>query len=197
MKSFEFRTRRVFPGRLFHVGHLCLGLFILGCADPTPSRAQEGSVPKVGSRIPDCTLIDPKEKKVRLLDLVGDRVLVLFFYPKDGTSGCTRQACGFRDVHAELLEAGARVVGVSSDSAQSHREFAAEYQLPFLLLSDPEGKVRDRFGIEPDLFGLVPGRVTYVIDRKGIVRHIYRSQLQVRRHVKEALETVRQLRSSK
>jgi peroxiredoxin Q/BCP len=117
---------------------------------------------------------------------------VLYFYPKDDTPGCTAEACAFRDQYEVFRDAGAEVIGISSDSAKSHQAFAARHSLPFVLLSDPAGKVRGQFGVGKTL-GLFPGRVTFVMDRDGIVRHAFDSQLMATRHVSEALDVVKQL----
>jgi thioredoxin-dependent peroxiredoxin len=110
---------------------------------------------------------------------------------KDSTSLCTEEACAFRDSYEVFKDAGAEIIGVSSDSVQSHQQFAQEHQLPFILLSDVDGVIRKRFGV-PIAFGL-PGRVTYIIDRKGIVRRIFFSQFTSKRHAEEALETLRSI----
>lgn len=145
----------------------------------------------VGSRIPDVTLTGP-EGPVRVRDLVGERALVLYFYPKDETPGCTAQACAFRDQYQDFTDAGADVVGVSGQDAKSHEGFASHHRLPFKLLSDPGGAGAKAFGVKKT-FGLIPGRVTFVIDREGIVRLRFDSQLNARRHIGEALAVVKQL----
>jgi peroxiredoxin Q/BCP len=114
---------------------------------------------------------------------------VLYFYPKDNTSVCTAEACAFRDSYEIFRTAGAEVIGMSSDSVESHRQFALEHRLAFLLLSDEGGIIRKRYGVST-AFGL-PGRVTYIIDGRGIVRHIFFSQFTSEKHVTEALETLR------
>lgn len=145
---------------------------------------------EVGSRAPDFALPSQSGRMVSLSDLLGRRPVVLFFYPKDGTPGCTRQACAFRDGYEEFGELDAEVIGISSDSVTSHERFAADHDLPFDLLSDEGGRVRALYGV-PGTLGLFPGRVTYVIDAEGIVRHVFSSQLGVERHVEEALGSVR------
>jgi thioredoxin-dependent peroxiredoxin len=150
-----------------------------------------GSV-KVGDKAPDFTLPAQNGEQVRLQDRLGQRVVVLYFYPKDNTSGCTAEACAFRDSHEVFTDAGAEVIGVSSDSVSKHTGFADKHKLPFTLLSDQGGKVRKLYGV-PAVLGLIPGRVTYVIDREGTVRQIFNSMTNISGHVNDALETVRQL----
>src|SRR5262245_46270571 len=144
------------------------------------------STVEVGQKAPDFDLPDANGKRVRLADFKGKRAVVLYFYPKDDTPGCTAEACSFRDSYEDFQEAGAEVIGVSSDSEAKHSKFAARHRLPFTLLSDAKGEVRKKYGV-PATFGLLPGRVTYVIDKKGVVRHVFNSQMQATRHVSEAL----------
>jgi peroxiredoxin Q/BCP len=145
----------------------------------------------VDSPIPDATLTGA-DGPVRVRDLVADRTTVLYFYPKDETAGCTAQACAFRDQYQDFVDAGATVIGVSSDDAASHASFARHHRLPFTLLSDPGGAAARAFGVKRT-FGLIPGRVTFVVDRTGVVRLRFDSQLQARRHITEALAVVRRL----
>ena len=146
----------------------------------------------VGDTAPDFTLPAQTGGTVRLHDLLGQKAIVLYFYPKDNTSGCTAEACSFRDSYEVFKEAGAEVVGVSSDSVGSHQGFAARHRLPFILLSDSGGTVRKLYGVERTM-GILPGRVTYVIDRDGVVRHIFSSQLNATKHVREAIATLQSL----
>jgi peroxiredoxin Q/BCP len=139
----------------------------------------------VGSKAPDFALPSQMGKMVSLSDFLDRKPLVLFFYPKDDTPGCTKEACAFRDDHEEFGKLDAEVIGISSDSVESHNSFAARHDLPFTLLSDEEGKVRKLYGV-PNTLGLFPGRVTYVIDAEGTVRHVFASQLDVQKHVEEA-----------
>lgn len=145
-----------------------------------------------GAPAPDFSLEDQNGRRVSSADLRGRNVIV-YFYPKDDTPGCTREACSFRDQYTDFTDAGAEVYGISSDSPASHRAFAAKYELPFTLLSDPGGKVREAFGV-PATLGLLPGRVTYVIDKQGVIRHAFNSQLSPARHVAEALQVLGRLR---
>jgi peroxiredoxin Q/BCP len=143
-----------------------------------------------GDPAPDFALPDASGKTVRLGDYRGKKAVVLYFYPKDDTPGCTKEACTFRDQYQDFQDAGAEVIGVSSDTASSHAKFADKYRLPFVLVADPGGAVRKQYGV-PATLGLLPGRVTFVIDREGIVRHVFNSQFQAARHVEEALAALR------
>ena len=133
-------------------------------------------------------------EQVLLEDYQGKHPVVVFFYPKDGTAVCTKEACSFRDAYEDFTQAGAVVIGISSDSEARHQSFAKKHGLPFLLVSDQDGAARRAFGV-PKTAGVLPGRVTYVIDMEGVVRHIFSSQLAADRHVDEALEVVRNLKS--
>ncbi len=146
----------------------------------------------VGDQAPDFTLPSSTGEPVTLSKLYADRSVVVFFYPKDDTPGCTVEACSFRDRYEDFVQAGAAVVGISSDSEDSHERFASKHKLPMTLLSDADGKVRGLFGVKATL-GLFPGRATFVIDRQGVVRHVFVSQLRAGAHVGEALSVVRQL----
>jgi thioredoxin-dependent peroxiredoxin len=144
---------------------------------------------KVGSVAPNFTLPSQSGEMVSLEDFLGHKPVVLFFYPKDDSPGCTKQACAFRDDYEEFGKLDAEVIGISSDSVESHRSFAAKHRLPYTLVSDEGAKVRKLYGV-PNTLGLFPGRVTYVIDREGIVRYIFSSQVGIDRHVEDALEAL-------
>jgi peroxiredoxin Q/BCP len=144
---------------------------------------------KVGDKAPDFTLPSQMGDDVTLSEFVGKKNIVLYFYPKDETTGCTKEACTFRDNYDELTNLGAEVLGVSGQSVESHKSFASHYGLPFILLSDEGNKVRELYGV-PSSMGIIPGRVTYIIDKKGLVRHIFNSQTQAQRHVEEAKKTL-------
>jgi len=147
----------------------------------------------VGDTAPDFTLPDQDGTPVTLSAFRGEKVVVLYFYPKDETPGCTREACAFRDSHDAFAEAGAQVIGVSSDSVAAHDRFAKKYGLPFTLIADADGGVRAAYGVPKSMFGLLPGRVTYVIDRDGIVRHMFSSQANIGKHIDGALKVVEDL----
>ena len=124
--------------------------------------------------------------------LLGKGPIVLFFYPKDNTSGCTREACSFRDEMANFDALGAQVFGVSSDSVSSHNRFVDDYNLNYPLLADTNSELRKALGV-PKTLGIIAGRVTYVIDSTGVIRHVYNSQIGIFQHVEEALSAVREL----
>lgn len=144
-----------------------------------------------GSPIPDVTLTGP-DGPVRLKDLIGPKAVVLYFYPKDETPGCTAEACSFRDSYQDFLDAGADVIGVSRDSAESHAKFKANHRLPYRLFTDEGGAAAAAFGVKKT-FGIIAGRVTFVIDPGGVVRLRFDSQLQAKKHVAQALEVVKRL----
>src|SRR5438552_1808452 len=145
------------------------------------NKVQEtGKSVQVGALAPDFTLLAQSGESVTLSNFRG-KIVVLYFYPKDNTPGCTAEACTFRDSYEVFKEAGAEVIGVSSDSTSSHQQFATRFHLPFLLLSDEGGVVRKRYGVSAT-FGLLPGRVTYVIDKQGVIRHIFSAQFAAEKH---------------
>jgi peroxiredoxin Q/BCP len=150
---------------------------------------------QIGTPAPDFSLPCSTGELVRLSDFRGKSEVVLFFYPKDNSPACTAQACSFRDHYEAFRDAGAEVIGISSDSETSHQRFARLWKLPFFLVSDSKGEVRARYRVSRTL-GLFPGRVTYLIDREGVIRHIFSSQLQPGRHVTEMLEALRKLRGN-
>ena len=147
---------------------------------------------KVGDIIPHFTSKDTDGNDFDSQNYVGQKPLVIYFYPKDNTPGCTAQACSFRDQYQDFLDFGAEVIGISSDSAASHQKFSKQYKLPFILLSDNNKKIRNLFGVPSGLFGLIPGRVTYVADKQGVIRMIFDSVLATK-HIPKALEAIKNL----
>ena len=147
---------------------------------------------KVGDKIPDFKAKDTNGNDFDSQNLVGLKPLVIYFYPKDNTPGCTAQACSFRDQYEDFKDLGAEVIGISSDSIASHQEFTEHYKLPFLLLSDSDKKIKKLFGVHSKILGLLPGRVTYVADKNGIIQLIFDSMLATK-HMSKALETVKRL----
>ena len=148
----------------------------------------------VGSSVPSFELMDQHGKLFKLNEVLGTKNLVIYFYPKDDSPGCTKEACAFRDQFAVFEEADAMIIGISSQSVESHLNFATKHRLNYTLLSDEDNKVRKLFGVPTDLFGLIPGRVTYVVDKKGKVAFMFNSQIQFEKHVSEALQVLQNLK---
>ena len=146
----------------------------------------------VGDTAPDFTKTTQNGDSISLSQYRGDKTVVLYFYPKNETPGCTAEACTFRDSFEDFVEAGAVVIGVSQDSENSHKSFADHHRLPVLLVSDRDKALQKAYGV-PKTMGLLPGRVTYVIDRGGTVQHVFNSQLNAKKHVREALDVVKRL----
>lgn len=146
-----------------------------------------------GDQCPKVTLTDQNGNSFDIESVLGKQNLIIYFYPKDDTPGCTKQACSFRDAYEDFESAGVKVIGISSDDEKSHKQFAQKHNLPFTLLADKDKKVRKAFGVPTNLLGLIPGRVTYVIDKKGIVRGIFNSQMKVEQHVEEAMKILKKL----
>lgn len=145
-----------------------------------------------GDPAPDFSLLAQDGRRWQLGDFRGRQTLIVFFYPRDHTPVCTREACGFRDATDDFRQLGAALIGVSADDVASHSAFAADLGLGFPLLSDADGAVRRAYGVTP-LLGLLPARVTVVIDRAGMVYAVIRSQFSARQHVQQALEAARAL----
>jgi thioredoxin-dependent peroxiredoxin len=146
----------------------------------------------VGDNAPSFHLPTSDGSYVSLADFLGRKNLVVYFYPKDFTQGCTAEACSFRDSYEAFKDLGAEVIGISSDNQTSHRDFAQQHHLPFILLSDADGSVRKAYGVKKTL-GLFAGRVSFVIDKKGIIRHVFSSQMRATAHVAEALNILKSI----
>jgi peroxiredoxin Q/BCP len=147
---------------------------------------------QIGDNAPNFVLNDQDGKPVSLRDFQGEKNIVLFFYPKDFSPGCTTQVCSFRDNYEDFTDWGAEVIGVSNDSVESHKKFLDTYLLPFILLSDPKGEVRSLYGATK-AFGFLPGRFTFIIDKTGVVRHIFTSETNMRKHIDEALRVLKDI----
>ncbi len=152
---------------------------------------------EVGSRIPAFSLPDQDGNMFRIDSLLGRKNLVIYFYPKDNSPGCTAQACHFQDMYEAFKKTGAEVIGISGQSVASHKRFAEKHHLSFILLSDRGNQVRNLFGVPANLFGMLPGRVTYIADKSGKVMYIFNSQTQAARHVDEALRILQAADNSK
>jgi peroxiredoxin Q/BCP len=149
---------------------------------------------KIGSSIPTFTLPDQNGNLFDINSVLGKKNLVIYFYPKDDSPGCTKEACSFRDQFEVFKEANAVIIGISGQSVVSHKEFAEKHRLSFTLLSDEGNKIRKRFGVPTNLMGLLPGRVTYVADKTGKVTYIFNSQIQAEKHVDEALRILQDMK---
>jgi thioredoxin-dependent peroxiredoxin len=149
---------------------------------------------KIGSTIPEFALKDQNGNLFDISSVRGKKSMVIYFYPKDDSPGCTKEACSFRDQFEVFTEAEAVIIGISSQSVESHKEFAKKYRLGFTLLSDEGNKIRKLFGVPTNFFGLLPGRVTYVTDKSGKVIYIFNSQTQATQHVDEALKILKDLK---
>jgi peroxiredoxin Q/BCP len=146
---------------------------------------------KTGSIVPSFTLPDQNGNLFDINSALGKKNLVIYFYPKDDSPGCTAQACSFQDHFEVFKEADAVIIGISGQSVESHKEFALKHRLTFTLLSDEGNKIRKLFGVPTNFFGLLPGRVTYVADKTGKVVYIFNSQMNVTKHVDEALRILK------
>ncbi len=147
---------------------------------------------KKGDKVPSFTLKDQDGKIFSIDTLIGKKPMVIFFYPKDFTPGCIKEVCNFRDQYEDFTDLGAEVIGISGDGEISHQKFAKKYRLPFTLLSDSAKKVRALFGVKGSLFGLLPGRVTYVIDKNGIVQLVFENQFGTEKHITESLAILKE-----
>jgi peroxiredoxin Q/BCP len=135
-------------------------------------------------------LKDQNGQAFDITSVLGTKNLVIYFYPKDDTPGCTREACSFRDQFERFTSADALVIGISADNTASHKAFAEKYRLRYTLLSDPENKVRKMFGVFPGVMGWLAGRVTFVVNKEGVIVHTFNSHLQVEKHIDESLQAL-------
>lgn len=166
---------------------LILITFLISCSAQTDKSMNKV---EIGSHIPSFSLPDQDGKMFDINTVIGLKNLVIYFYPKDDTPGCTKEACTFRDQYEAFREAGAEVIGISSDNVESHKKFALKHRLTFTILSDGGGKVRKQFGVPTNLLGLLAGRVTYVVNKQGVVVHIFNSQTHADKHISEALKAL-------
>lgn len=151
---------------------------------------QEGL--KIGDKLPLFGAKDQNGNDFYIQSVVEKKVLVIYFYPKDDTPGCTKQACFLRDQYEEFKAIGAEVIGISGDSVPAHKKFASKYDLPFILLSDEDKSLRKLFGVKSNIFGLLPGRVTYVVDKKGIIQMVF-DDMNATNHLEKTVEKVKSL----
>ena len=144
---------------------------------------------KVGDKLPDFKAKDTNGNLFDSQDYIGKQALVIYFYPKDDTPGCTTQACSFRDNYQNFKDLGAEVIGISSDSVQSHLKFKSKFNLPYILLSDNDKKLRKLFGVENNLL-IIPGRETFVADKNGIIKMKFNS-MSANIHIEKALQILK------
>ena len=149
---------------------------------------------EVGSKIPAFTLKDQDGNQFDISSVIGKKKLVIYFYPKDDSPGCTKEACYFRDQFDVFNQADALIIGISGQSVESHKKFADKYRLTYTMLSDEENKIRKLFGVPTNFFGILPGRVTYVINKEGEVVYMFNSQLKALEHVDEALRILKEMK---
>jgi peroxiredoxin Q/BCP len=159
--------------------------------NPNPKKMEKITI---GSSVPTFELNDQFGNLFKLDSVLGKKNLVIYFYPKDDSPGCTKEACSFRDQFEVFEEADALIIGISSQSVESHLNFAEKHRLNYTLLSDQGNKIRKLFGVPSNLFGLIPGRVTYVIGKEGKVIYMFNSQIQAEKHVDEALRILQDLK---
>ena len=146
---------------------------------------------KVGDKVPAFKLQDQDGNWFNSTDVIGKQAAVVYFYPKDDTPGCTKEACKFRDEFEVFNGLNAVVIGISSDDVASHKKFAEKYHLPFTLLADTKKEVRKLFGVPKSTIGLLPGRVTYIVNKKGTIIYVFNSQFKAEKHIEEALKALK------
>ncbi len=148
---------------------------------------------EVGDKVPEFSLKNQDNITINSAEFIGKNAMVIYFYPKDDTPGCTKEACKFRDEYEAFTDLDVKVIGISADDVESHKNFADKYNLPFMLLADTDNEVRKLFGVPKSMLGLLPGRVTYVVDKKGIIVHVFNSQFGAEKHITEALAKLKDL----
>ena len=186
-------NRNYIKFRNFYRMYLSIYVVLFSCFTFIHSNQNMKKI-EVGSIVPEFSLKDQDGNLFSIATVLGKKNLVLYFYPKDDSPGCTKEACYFRDQYEVFNEADALIIGISGQSVESHKKFAEKYRLSYTLLSDEENKIRMLFGVPTNLFGLLPGRVTYVINKKGKVVFVFDSQTQTKRHVDDALKILKELR---
>lgn len=175
----------ILEGRVMKGKIILTGMFILAS-----STVIYGQLLKKGSRVPEFKLPDQNGKLFDISTEIGKKDLVIYFYPKDFTSGCTKEACTFRDQFDDFKKSDAMIIGISAQSPESHKKFAETYHLPFTLLSDVNNKVRKLFGVK---INPIPGRVTFIVDRTGHIVYTFESLTEPQKHVEEAMRILKTL----
>lgn len=179
--------------RNFYLFYLTIYLFLFIVYFNFDIKTEKMEKLVVGSTIPKFELYDQHGQLFSIDSVLSKKNLVVYFYPKDDSPGCTKEACSFRDQFEVFADADALIIGISAQSVESHLEFAKKHRLNYTLLSDKGNKVRKLFGVPGNLFGIIPGRVTYVINKEGKVTYIFNSQIQAEKHVDEALRILQEI----
>jgi peroxiredoxin Q/BCP len=155
--------------------------------------AQKSKI-QVGDTVPNFILKDQNGTDFSVTNLIGKKAMVIYFYPKDDTPGCTKEACSFRDEFQDFTDLNVEVIGISSDNVASHKKFSEKYKLPFTLLADTKKEVQKLFGVPRSILGLIPGRVTYIVNKKGIVIYVFNSLGNAEKHISEAKRVLKTTR---
>jgi len=177
----------------FYAVYLLIYIILFGAYLNLNANPQKMKKIIIGSTVPKFELKDQNGKTFKLDSVLGKKNLVIYFYPKDDSPGCTKQACSFRDQYEVFEEADAIIIGISEQSVESHLKFAKKYRLNYTLLSDEDNKVRKQFGVPSSFLGIMPGRVTYIINKEGKVVYIFNSQIKAEKHVEESMRILKEL----
>jgi len=202
MKEIRGLIGNIYPGNLkyrkfrnfyrFYLAiYFLLFLFYFNLNSYSQTNSSQMSKIVVGSTVPPFSLKDQYGHDFDIGSVKGKKNLVIYFYPKDDTPGCTKEACSFRDQFEVFTQADAVIIGISGQSVKSHLDFATKHRLNYTLLSDEGNNVRKLFGVPTDFLGLLPGRVTYVANKEGRVVFVFNSQLNAEKHIEEALRALR------
>ncbi|MEP6613522.1 MAG: peroxiredoxin [Mucilaginibacter sp.] len=174
----------------FNVTYILILAAILSLTTLGKAHAQaEQKELAVGDKMPAFALTDQNGKPFKSADYVGKNFLVIYFYPKDESMVCTKEACQFRDSFNDFTKAGAKVIGINAGTVESHKNFTDHYKLPFILLSDPDNMVYHKFGVKNKMF--MTGRQTFVVDKDGKIAFTYTAIMQGKKHADDALAFVR------
>ena len=174
-------------------GLLLFSILTIAALSISCINSNEKTTLKKGDTIPNFTLKNQEGQPFTISDFIGKKNLVIYFYPKDDTPGCTKEACKFRDDYEAFTDLNAMVIGISSDSPESHAEFATKYNLPFNLLSDEQNEIREAFGVQGNFMGIIPGRVTFIVNKSGIIEYVFDSMSQAEKHVDESIKILKAL----
>jgi peroxiredoxin Q/BCP len=200
LKEIKALFGNIYPDNIYYIKtrnfyrmYLSIYLLLFSCFTFLNPNQKMNKI-EVGSSVPQFKLNDQNGNLFSISSVIGKKNLVIYFYPKDDSPGCTREACSFRDQFDVFNEADAMIIGISGQSVESHKKFAEKYRLNFTLLSDEGDKVQKLFGVPVNFLGMVPGRVTYIVDKFGKVIYIFNSQTQATKHVDEALRILKGLK---